>query len=79
MIDEGDPVALELKARFRNLPMPNLGLNELDVAAVIDYMAEQISTATPQIKAGAVKAYVTFGPTRGPGRASSSSWTSPTT
>ena len=33
----------------------------------IDYMAEQISTATPQIKAGAVKAYVTFGPTRGPG------------
>jgi tripartite-type tricarboxylate transporter receptor subunit TctC len=33
----------------------------------IDYMAEQISTATPQIKAGAVKAYVTFGPNRGPG------------
>ena len=33
----------------------------------IDYMAEQISTATPQIKAGAVKAYVTFGPNHGPG------------
>jgi protein SCO1/2 len=41
MIDEGDPVALELKSKFRNLPMPNLGLNEVDVAAVIDYMAEQ--------------------------------------
>ena len=33
----------------------------------IDYMLEQISTATPQIKAGAVKAYVTLGLDRGPG------------
>src|SRR5476649_1157136 len=33
----------------------------------IDYMAEQISTATPQIKAGAVKAYATLGLNRGPG------------
>src|SRR5258708_35533416 len=30
-------------------------------------MAEQISTATPQIKAGAVKAYATLGRERGPG------------
>jgi tripartite-type tricarboxylate transporter receptor subunit TctC len=37
------------------------------IAGRIDYMAEQISTATPQIKAGAVKAYVTFGSARGPG------------
>jgi tripartite-type tricarboxylate transporter receptor subunit TctC len=33
----------------------------------IDYMLEQISTATPQIKAGAVKAYATLGRERGPG------------
>src|SRR5262249_34411108 len=33
----------------------------------LDYMLEQISTATPQIKGGAVKAYVTFGLDRGPG------------
>jgi tripartite-type tricarboxylate transporter receptor subunit TctC len=33
----------------------------------LDYMAEQISTATPQIKSGAVKAYATFGLERGPG------------
>ena len=33
----------------------------------IDYMAEQISTATPQIKGGTVKAYATFGLERGPG------------
>jgi len=33
----------------------------------IDYMLEQISTATPQIKANAVKAYATLGLARGPG------------
>jgi tripartite-type tricarboxylate transporter receptor subunit TctC len=37
------------------------------IAGRIDYMAEQISTATPQIKAGTVKAYATFGLNRGPG------------
>jgi tripartite-type tricarboxylate transporter receptor subunit TctC len=33
----------------------------------LDYMLEQISTATPQIKAGAVKTYATLGLDRGPG------------
>lgn len=33
----------------------------------IDYITEQISTATPQIKGGALKAYVTLGLDRGPG------------
>ena len=33
----------------------------------IDYMLEQISTATPQIKADTVKAYATLGLARGPG------------
>jgi tripartite-type tricarboxylate transporter receptor subunit TctC len=33
----------------------------------LDYMLEQISTATPQIKAHAVKAYATLGQDRGPG------------
>lgn len=33
----------------------------------IDYMLEQISTATPQIKSGAVKAYAALGLERGPG------------
>ena len=33
----------------------------------IDYMAEQISTALPQIKAGTVKAFATFGLERAPG------------
>jgi tripartite-type tricarboxylate transporter receptor subunit TctC len=33
----------------------------------IDYIPEQISTATPQIKGGTVKAYATFGLERAPG------------
>jgi tripartite-type tricarboxylate transporter receptor subunit TctC len=37
------------------------------IAGRIDYMAEQISTATPQIKGGSVKAYATLGLDRGPG------------
>jgi tripartite-type tricarboxylate transporter receptor subunit TctC len=37
------------------------------IAGRIDYMAEQISTAIPQINGGKVKAYVTFGRDRAPG------------
>jgi tripartite-type tricarboxylate transporter receptor subunit TctC len=37
------------------------------VGGRLDYMTEQISTATPQIKSGAVKAYATLGNERGPG------------
>ena len=37
------------------------------VGGRIDYMFEQISTATPQIKGGTVKAYATLGLDRGPG------------
>jgi tripartite-type tricarboxylate transporter receptor subunit TctC len=33
----------------------------------IDYLPEQISTATPQIKSGTVKAFATLGLDRGPG------------
>lgn len=38
MIAEGDPVALAMKAKYRNLPMPNLGLNDIDAAALIEFM-----------------------------------------
>src|SRR5258705_9573778 len=36
------------------------------IAGRIDYSCEQISTAFPQIEAGAVKAIATLGPTRPP-------------
>ncbi|MCE9521363.1 MAG: SCO family protein [Alphaproteobacteria bacterium] len=41
MIAEKDPVALALKARYRNLPMPNLGLNDIDAAALIEYLEKE--------------------------------------
>jgi hypothetical protein len=41
MIAEKDPVVLELMSRYRNLPMPNLGLSDEDATALIQYMAEQ--------------------------------------
>jgi tripartite-type tricarboxylate transporter receptor subunit TctC len=37
------------------------------IAGRLDYMAEQISTALPQIRGGTVKAYVTLGLERAPG------------
>lgn len=38
MIAERDPTALALMARYRNLPMPNLQLNDAEVAAVVEYL-----------------------------------------
>lgn len=38
MLKEKDPIALELYAQFNNLLMPNFGLNEVDISAVIEYM-----------------------------------------
>lgn len=41
MIAEKDPIAMELMSRYRNLPMPNLSLNDQDAAALIHYMETQ--------------------------------------
>lgn len=41
MIAEGDPTARAMLPRYRNLPMPNLGLSRADVAAVVTYLREQ--------------------------------------
>jgi protein SCO1/2 len=41
MIAEKDPTALALKARYRNLPMPNLGLNDVDAAALIEHLEKE--------------------------------------
>ncbi len=55
-------------AKVTHVPYRGAGPAMQDlVGGRIDYMAEQISTATPQIKAGTVKAYATFGLDRGPG------------
>jgi protein SCO1/2 len=46
MLAEKDPVALALKKKYRNLPMPNLSLNDVDAAALIEYLEKQDATAT---------------------------------
>ncbi len=38
MLAERDPIAMALYARYNNLPMPNLRLNEIEVDALIEYM-----------------------------------------
>jgi hypothetical protein len=38
MIAERDPIALAMMARYRNLPMPNLGLGEAEVADLVTFM-----------------------------------------
>jgi tripartite-type tricarboxylate transporter receptor subunit TctC len=54
--------------RITHVPYRGAGPAMQDlIGGRIDYMAEQISTATPQIKSGHVKAYATLGLDRGPG------------
>jgi protein SCO1/2 len=43
----GDPIALTLRAKYNQVRMPNLDLNEGDAAVLIDYIAEQ-SRLAPQ-------------------------------
>jgi len=38
MLAEGDPIATDLLQEFNNVPMPNLGLSDADVAALIAYL-----------------------------------------
>ena len=48
MIAERDPIAMALLPRFNNLPMPNLGLGEVEVTAIVDYMRTEDRTARPR-------------------------------
>ncbi len=45
MIAERDPTAMAMMARYRNLPMPDLGLGEPDIQAVITYLRAQDEAA----------------------------------
>jgi hypothetical protein len=42
---EGDPIAVALRAKYRQVRMPNLGLTERDAAALLDYIEAQSRTA----------------------------------
>ncbi len=41
MLEERDPIAMGLFARYNNLPMPNMRLSELDVKHLISYMGSE--------------------------------------
>lgn len=59
---------IAMGARITHVPYRGAGPAMQDlIGGRIDYMLEQISTATPQIKGGTVKAYAALGLERGPG------------
>lgn len=41
MLASGDPIAKQLFAKYKNMPMPNLSLTSEDVMVVVDYLAKQ--------------------------------------
>jgi len=45
MLAEGDPIAAELLQNYNNVPMPNQGLSQDDVAAIIAYLANSAGDA----------------------------------
>ncbi len=53
MLDQGDPIATELLEKYNNVPMPNLGLSEAEVASLIAFLETQTdgtpSEQTPQV------------------------------
>ncbi|MEQ1618950.1 MAG: SCO family protein [Terricaulis sp.] len=53
MIAERDPTALALLARYRNLPMPNLSLNDAEANAIVDYLGRQDAEASSGRREGA--------------------------
>jgi protein SCO1/2 len=48
---DGDPIAVALRAEYREARMPNLKLNDDDVSAVIDYLSRAGQEASPQRRA----------------------------
>jgi protein SCO1/2 len=45
MLAEQDPIATQLRARYRNMAMPNLGFGDVEAQAIIDYLTEQDAKA----------------------------------
>ena len=45
MLEEGDPIAVDMLAEFNDIPMPNLSLTDLEVASLVAYMDAQSGAA----------------------------------
>ncbi|MEQ1894158.1 MAG: SCO family protein [Planctomycetota bacterium] len=48
MLAEKDPLALELFAQYRSVPMPNMRLNDFEIASVLDFVAEESARAVAE-------------------------------
>jgi len=48
MVEERDPIALALMARYRNLPMPNLRLTRTDAQNIITYLEQRDAELGPR-------------------------------
>jgi hypothetical protein len=48
MLAEGDPIALALRTRYKEVAMPNLHLSARDVAALLAYLETHRPAAAPR-------------------------------
>lgn len=53
MLAEGDPIATDLLAQYSNVPMPNLGLSDGEVASLIVYLESTSPAQASPAEAGA--------------------------
>lgn len=51
MLEEGDPIAVQLRGRYKNVRMPNLGLSAEEVAVLLAYIETQSRNVAPRIPA----------------------------
>lgn len=57
MIEQGDPIALPLLAKYNNLAMPNMRLNQMEATDLLDYIdteTNRVSLAKSQSSANDV-------------------------
>ncbi|MBN1454356.1 MAG: cytochrome c [Anaerolineales bacterium] len=47
MLTDGDPIALEMLAKYNNIPMPNMELSDVDVANLVAYFQSLDDPSTP--------------------------------
>ena len=52
MLEEKDPLALSLLARYNNVPMPNMQLNEFEVDAILEHIEEASAQVAKHVAKG---------------------------
>lgn len=65
VLAEQDPIAVQLLAQYNNVPMPNLGLNESQVAALLAYLESQAGGAAGAVQPAAPAALPVGDPAAG--------------